>query len=192
MIYLDLKNDIALWSGRGDLTALIPSFVRLAEMEIYRTNPNPLRVSEMETEATLTVSALTATLPSDFLDARSLKLDDASSTLLAYVPPSEWNQSRAGVFTIVGDQVRLPEGTSSNLKLAYYAQPSALSENTDTNAVLSNYYGIYLNAAMIFAMVYVLDMGAAQVYREQLSVAIDAATRNNKSNFSGPLVVRAA
>ena len=86
----------------------------------------------------------------------------------------------------------MPEGTSSNLKLAYYAQPSALSENTDTNAVLSNYYGIYLNAAMIFAMVYVLDMGAAQIYREQLSVAIDAATRNNKSNFSGPLVVRAA
>lgn len=192
MTYATLKSDVAVWARRSDLTSAIPSFVALAESEIYKTHAIPLRVREMEEEASLTVTGLTADLPADYLEARYIKLDDADKTTLLYMPPAQWNQYKEGFFTVVGTEVRLPNGVTSNLTLGYIAKPAALTNNTDTNAVLETYYGIYLSATMKYASVYVKDVASAQIYQTQLDTYMDGASKNNKPITAGQLVVRAA
>ena len=68
--YSTLQTDVADWAMRDDLGSVIPSFIARAEEEIFKAHRTPLRVREMETEATLTVTSLAAQLPADFLEAR--------------------------------------------------------------------------------------------------------------------------
>lgn len=192
MTYATLKADIATWARRSDLTSAIPSFVALAESEIYKAHAQPLRVREMEAEVTLTVAGLAATLPNDYLEARYIKLDDADTTQLLYLPPERWNQHQSGFFTVVGLEVRLPSNTTSNLTLVYLAKPAALANDSDTNAVLEAYYGIYLSAAMKYASGYVKDVASAQTYQMQLDSYMEGASRHGKPITAGPLVMRAA
>jgi len=192
MTYATLKADIATWARRGDLTAAIPSFVLLAESEIYKTHAQPLRVREMETEATIVSTDLRAPLPDDFLSARYLKLSNAAETRLQYEAPEAWNESHSGYFTTVGSEVRLPTCAAGNALLVYLAKPAALSNDTDTNAILDAYYGIYLSASMKYASAYVKDVASVQLYQSQLDAYLDGAARHNKPITVGSLVVRSA
>lgn len=192
MTYATLKADIASWARRGDLTSAIPTFVALAETEIFRTHVPPLRVREMEAESGLTVTALAATVPADYVQARYIKLDNADQTTILYVTPDNFNPYKAGFFTVVGDEIRLPQGTSSDLKFVYLAQPSALTNDADTNAVLNAYYGIYLSGALKHAAAYVKDFNSASTFAGQMSEFINGAIMNNKSIAAGPLMVKAA
>jgi hypothetical protein len=191
MTYATLKSDIAAWTHRANLTAVIPSFVAMAETDIFKTGMPVLRVRELETEAALTVTSLAATLPSDFLEARYIKQDDSGERTLFYRPPEDWTQDHSGYFTIVGDEIRLPTGFTVNLNLVYYAKPAALSADGDTNTILEDYYQAYLSASLKHASIYTKDQATAQIYENALSAFIAAANAANK-NIIGPLAVRSA
>ena len=192
MNYATLKSNIEAWSLRGDLTSLIPSFVSMAETEIFKTHNTPLRVREMETEVTLSVTSLAATVPSDFLEARYVKLDDSVQTTLLYKAPEIWNPNSSGSFTMVAGEIRLPNGSTSGVKLAYLAKPAALASDSDTNAVLENYYSVYYTASMKYASAYVKDAAAVAAYQGQLDTYMDSASRHGKPMTAGSLVVRSA
>lgn len=189
--YTSLQTDIATWARRSDLTALIPSFIALAENEIFRAHVTPLRVREMETEATLTVANLAASLPADYLDARYIKLDNSTRDTLYYFPPEKWKPSSYGYFTIVGNEIRLPTGVSNDLKLVYYAKPEPLA-TTATNTILDNYYTAYLEGALKFAFSYVRDTPKAQLAQGSLDTFLATANQKNKVALAGPLYVVAA
>jgi hypothetical protein len=191
MTYATLKTDIAAWMHRSDLTAVIPSFVAMAETEIFKVSRPALRVREMETEADLTVTGLVATIPSDYLEAKYIKQDNAGQRTLFYRPPEDWTQDHSGYFTVVGDEIRLPTGFTADLKIVYYAKPAALSADGDTNSVLEAYYPAYLSAALKFAHIYAKDMEGAQVHASALSQFITDANAANR-NVIGPLSVRSA
>ena len=186
--YTSLQNDIATWARRSDLTAVIPSFIALAENEIFRAHVTPLRVREMETEATLTVANLAASLPADYLDARYIKLDNSTRDTLYYFPPEKWKPSSYGYFTIVGNEIRLPNGASNDLKLVYYAKPEPLA-TTATNTILDNYYTAYLEGALKFAFSYVRDTPKAQLAQGALDNFLATANLKNKVALAGPLFV---
>ena len=186
--YTSLQSDIATWARRSDLTALIPSFIALAENEIFRAHVTPLRVREMETEATLTVANLAASLPADYLDARYIKLDNSTRDTLYYFPPEKWKPSSYGYFTIVGNEIRLPNGVSNDLKLVYYAKPEPLA-TTATNTILDNYYTAYLEGALKFAFSYVRDTPKAQLAQGALDNFLATANLKNKVALAGPLFV---
>jgi hypothetical protein len=188
--YATLKADVATWARRSDLTSAIPAFVSLAEMEIYKTHQPPLRVREMETESSLTVTALTAAVPANYLEARYIKLDNTDRPTIQYMAPSKWDQYQSGFFTVVGDEIRLPADTSSNLKLVYLAQPAALVNDADTNDVLNAYYGIYLSATLKYAAAYVKDYASRDTFQLQLDAFISGAISNNKPVAAGPLTVQ--
>ena len=186
--YTTLQTDIATWARRSDLTALIPSFIALAENEIFRAHVTPLRVREMETEATLTVANLAASLPADYLDARYIKLDNSTRDTLYYFPPEKWKPSSYGYFTIVGNEIRLPNGVSNDMKLVYYAKPEPLA-TTATNTILDNYYTAYLEGALKFAFSYVRDTPKAQLAQGALDTYLATANLKNKVAHAGPLFV---
>jgi hypothetical protein len=186
--YTTLQADVTNWTHRSDLASLIPSFISLAEDEIFKTHATPLRVREMETEADLTVTGLVADLPADFLEARYIKLDNETRDTIYFFPPEKWKPSSAGYFTIVGDEIRLPTGVNSNLKFVYYAKPDPLA-TTATNRVLDNYYGAYLQATLKFAFAYIKN-GADSVAADQsLANYLLSSNNRNKSVGSGPMYV---
>jgi hypothetical protein len=189
--YATLQADIGNWLHRGDMGTIAPSFISLAEEEIFKTHQNALRVREMETEADLVVTALAAQLPADFLEARYIKLNDSLQTTIYYVPPEKWRPSSHGYFTIVGNEIRLPTGVSNDLKLVYYAKPAALSV-TPTNTVLDNYYGAYLKASLKYAFMYTKDTNGAMAAQAELDSYLSTASNKNKSVSAGPLYVVAA
>lgn len=186
--YTSLQSDIATWARRSDLAAVIPSFIALAENEIFKAHVTPLRVREMETEATLTVANLAASLPADYLDARYIKLDNSTRDTLYYFPPEKWKPSSYGYFTIVGNEIRLPNGVSNDLKLVYYAKPEPLA-TTATNTILDNYYTAYLEGALKFAFSYVRDTPKAQLAQGALDTYLATANLKNKVAHAGPLFV---
>ena len=190
--YATLRTDIATWARRSDLTSAIPTFVALAETEIFLTHVPPLRVRQMETEADLTVTSLSATVPADYLQARYIKLDNSDQNTILYVAPDKFNPYQYGFFTVVGDEIRLPSGIGSNLKLVYLAKPAALTNDADTNDVLNSYYGIYLSAALKYAAFYVKDYTSADTFQTQLDTFISGANLNNKPVAAGPLMVKTA
>jgi hypothetical protein len=190
--YANLKSDVAAWMRRSDLTAVIPSLVALAEQEIFRTHVYPLRVREMETEATLTITSSAATVPSNYVEAKSLRLTDTDTSLLLYRIPERWTSDSDGFFTVVGSEIRVPSSVTSNAKLVYMAQPAALSADSDTSSVLDTYYGLYLSATLKYASTYTKDDGRAQLFQGQLDAYLSVASKRNQPLTAGPLVVRAA
>src|SRR5215218_5290405 len=105
--YLNLQASVADWLDREDLAARVPDFVALAESRIA----SRLRVSDMETVATATLTDGAVTLPSELIEARRIISSGtgAYNTPLEFISPVQAGQtypsSAAGVpvhFTITG------------------------------------------------------------------------------------------
>jgi len=151
--YTGLKESIASWMHRTDLTDLIPDFVALAEERIA----NELRLRLQISEATLTTVAGTqdVTLPTDWLEIENLSLNTPVKQL-TYVNiehldskyPSDFTGEPA-VYTIEGNEIYFgpcPDAVYS-VGLWYYARFPALA-TAGTNTLLTKYPSIYLYGAL--------------------------------------------
>src|SRR5574338_335810 len=100
--YSELVTEIDSWLNRDDLTARIPTLIRLFEARMNR------RLRTMEMEVTLTQNTVAGTanyaLPSDFRQARGVYTDTdpvvnleamSPANLRAYYPDSLTGQPRA-------------------------------------------------------------------------------------------------
>ena len=70
--YADLQGAIASWMDRTDLTAVIPDFISLFETTANAELPLRTRYNLATTTLSTVVGTATVTLPTDFLEAKSL------------------------------------------------------------------------------------------------------------------------
>ena len=162
--YTDLKSAIALWMDRTDVTSVIPDFITL--FETTAKAELPLRTRFNLTTATLTTVAGTATvaLPSDFLEAKSLINQTSPVTVLTpYTATALYTQvgfpAQRGApkgFTYVGEALELAPvpDAAYGLKLYYYKKAPALSAETPTNWLLTNFPNLYLFGSLVAAEAY--------------------------------------
>jgi hypothetical protein len=163
--YSTLQADIADWSVRDDLSASIPSFIRIAEAMINRE----IRVIEMETDIALSVTAANGyaeDLPAGFLGFRSLYNADARNPRMTYVEPDRFHvinnspndafssgNSAETPYTIESGKVKLDAaaGATDTITLngVYFKRLDALSDSNTTNAVLQAHYDLYLYGSLI-------------------------------------------
>lgn len=183
--YAELSAAVANWLHRADLTLVIPDFIDLGETVINRE----LRLRSMEYMATVytTTTDRFATLPTGFAEAIDLALySDDYPQILTQVPLSSINFR-----TVASGAKALPKfySITSNIvfdiipdavytcSLRYY---KALDLATDlTNAVLTAYPDIYLQAALMQACLYVKDDQAADRWGGMLSSSIISANRKD-------------
>ena len=154
--YAELQTAVANWLARDDLTARVPEFISLAEDRIA----HDLRIRAMETSADITISAQTAALPTGFLQQRRLYLNADNARNLQYLTPdnfwTKWASVSSGepeVFTIEGENFVFgpaPDSTYTG-KCLYYKRFDALSDDADTNWILTNARGLYLYGALLEA-----------------------------------------
>lgn len=172
MTYAALKSDVAAWLDRDDLTAQIPSFVRLVEARIARD----VRVNSLSSTSTITVLAgdSSTALPSNFVELRGVAGD------WVYLTPTAMQQAVAvGAvdyrFTVTGGLVSIGReaATDTDLTLTYYAKPDALTGDADTNAILSDHYGLYLFGALAEACVFLSDDARAPLFEAKYRKALE-------------------
>lgn len=196
--YGDLLTDIASWLARDDLTAKIPTFVRLAQSDICAD----LRVRVQEAETTYSVSGSPVALPTNFLGIRSIHLDVATgSRALTYMTPERLETSlvstEAGnpsAYTVFGTQIIFaPAGLSGapvNVVLKYIGSFDDLDDTTDTNTVLDKFYDVYLYASLKHAFSYIRDDEQAAKYSSAYSVKVDQINMNANYESRGVKLIR--
>jgi hypothetical protein len=216
MTYGELQAAIADWLARpGDATiaAAAPDLIRLAETRIAFGSGEigsplyapPLRIRQMETRATVVLSAEYVALPTDFVEMRELKINSARERKLFYVTPQHFAETAAaqlgGVprfYTLAAGSLRLgpaPSGTPPlTAELLYYAKPAALSDAAPSNWLLALAPNVYLFGALLEASAYIRDPAQLADWSNQYLAAIAGLqSQDRRSKHGGaPLVMRPA
>lgn len=188
--YGELKTAVAAWLNKSNLTAVIPDFIALAEIDMRRD----LRVAAMETLATGTLGGNTLAHPDRFVEARRFVV---GTDVYAYRTPEEYQNlinSSQNVFTSIGTSLYILGGTAGDTySLIYKAGFAALTGDGNTNWVLTNAPDIYLSGACRHGSAYLKDKEAELDWAARYSAGIERENRVAKSTIHvGPLQVRAA
>ena len=155
------------WIARSDVTdAVLSDCVLMFEAATNRR----LRVRQMQTTTTLTPSAGSAALPTDYLTFRSVTWTGSPAQQLEYVHP-DWmraayptaDQNTPTVFTIEGLNITIRPEDTTNLTLYYWQKVPALVTNS-TNWLLTAHPDVYLNGSLYEVYRYLRDGEAAQAY----------------------------
>jgi hypothetical protein len=179
--YQQLQDDVCNWLNRRDIISLIPGWVLMVETELAET----LRARPMVTFGTQAVDAAYITMPVDFAAMESIR-DATTGELLilkdewsgswtqAYMPHS-WNvysqlsmRAPATAYRLLADCIEfLPHPTIPNppdpnwlpqqVLMGWYAKPKPLVLPADTNAILEQFYGIYLFGTCKYGALFELD-----------------------------------
>ena len=178
--YSELQSSIADWLLRDDLTAVIPTFISLAEAKFNRR----IRDYRMVKRATAEVDTAYFAIPSDWQENIRFQLNTTPITTLEYVTPDQaaeekrlYNSSgRPAFFTMIGDQFQIvppPDGTY-DAELTYYAKIPALSNSNASNWLLGVAPDMYLYGALMEAAPYLDDDARIQVWGGMLEQAFNA------------------
>jgi hypothetical protein len=165
--YASLQADIADWLNRQDLTARVPSFIRLAEARFNRD----LRVRQMIKRAVAVADGAENyfTLPTDWLQARQIRAAmNGRLVALEYLTlegGDDYTQARAGAggvpryFNLTGNRLEIiprpPENTE--VEMVYYGRIPALSDETPSNWLLETWPDMYLYGTLAHTAPYLKD-----------------------------------
>ena len=200
--YTELKTSLADWLNRSDLTSVIPDFISLAEAQMERQ----LRTRQMivRANATFAAAAEYGTVPDDFLETKSIKLNTNPITNLQFQTidamdslsnTTYLSSGKPLYFSVVGNQFRLlpiPDGEYT-AELVYYAKLTKLSSTVATNFLLTQAPDVYLYGSLLQAAPYLQDDARISVWSslyaaglEQLQIADDRG-----STSGGAILARA-
>jgi hypothetical protein len=191
--YSDLKTTIASYLARSDLTAMIPTFIQLAELRLRRE----LRTRQMLVVATANTTGGDSTvgLPTDFLSMRDIHVNTNPITTLSYQAPNAfYNSYRATEsgkpteYTVLATELQLspiPDSTYQ-LQMLYYAQPFFLSDTNQGNVFLTNFTDALLYASLGEAEPYLMNDARLQTWASLYDRAISSITiADQSSEYSG-------
>jgi hypothetical protein len=197
--YDELLTELDAWLNRSDLTARIPTFIRLFESRANRQ----LRVPEMHSQNSYaTVSGVSQlSLPSDFLSARDLYLDSDPDIILEAMTPAALRNTypqavtgQPAAYAVVGSQIILgpvPDAEYSIL-LDYYQRVPGLSVDNTTNWLLTAYPDIYLWGSLCMAEAFLRDDSRLSVWKAAWDEATaEIAVQGNRQRMpSAPLMMQ--
>lgn len=182
----ELRTAIATRLSRSDLTAEIPDFITLARAKMmlgdYSNDIPAVRIDDMLTTETVTLSAgsydLTG-LASTYLQRHSLYLNDSDETAINFMPVARFN--RLGVktqngtpqfYTVRKKTLQVAPYSSDQVVLTYYAEPTAMSGDSDADVILTKAPHAYLYGAVAEAYAKIRQFQNAQMYMSQFRSAV--------------------
>ena len=197
--YTDLQASVASYLGRSDLSAVIPDFIRFAELRLARD----IRTRKMLKSATANMVAgdERLSLPTDFLEVRNLYTQGNPRMPVTYLSPSAFtrdaraDESGLPVFyTVLASEFQFaPQpDTAYVLEILYYAQPPVLSGSNSSNVFLANYPDALLYGALIEAEPYLINDARSGTWATLYDRAIkNIEDSDQNSEYSGiPLQMR--
>lgn len=187
MNYSTLQASVqSFMGGRSDVPAYI---YELTHEDIMRD----FRFLEMQSETTLTGSAESVTLPTDFMEAESLYIE-TGGTRIRLTPTTEgaqavhWDSSGIPATYAIhdGEITLMPVPDSSyTLTLRYYARLDQPSADSDENDIMALYPGLYLYGAATHAAIWASDTERMQTANAAYGETAKAAKRSDKRRRMG-------
>ncbi len=190
--YSELKSSIADWLNRGDLTAVIPDFISLAEAQMERKLPT----QKMVKRANATIDTPFSAIPSDLLSVKSLVLTSTAPVQpLVFLTEDELDAKKYVYrttgkplyFALVGNQIEvLPApDTGYTAEVTYVATLPKLSDSNTSNWVLARHPDVYLYGSLLQAAPYLRDDERVGLWSSQYQAAIeDMLVQNERAAFS--------
>jgi len=143
--YTELKDAIADWLDRSDLTSRIPDFIALAEARITRE----LRIRPMEVRSTMVTTADQQyfQLPGGYIQMRNIQLNTNPTTPLEYITPEMLDRlygstttGKPRAYTLIGDEIQLAPIPDSayQVEMAFYEKFTPLGDGS-AGTVTSNW-----------------------------------------------------
>lgn len=177
--YTELKAEIADWLNRQNLTAQIPSFIRLLESQVQRQ----VRTHDMLKRATADLADQFIALPSDFLGVKNVQLNTDPVTRLEYKPIGDLDYARARLSTaqtpkyyaILGNTIEVAPvpDTTYQIEITYYSTIPSLSDSVATNWLLTKHPDIYLFGSLLQAAPYLKDDERVPMWGNALQTSIE-------------------
>lgn len=172
MDYNTLKDEVADWIHRSDLTAKMDIFIELAESQINKD----LRVLEMEKRLEYTIDQTYMQLPDDYLEMRAFHIESGGKRRpIEQMSPQDLDKRYSHAtgapraFTLHGTEMELRPGIEGSplvtypAELTYFARVPTIITNF-TNTILVQYPMIYLFAVLVQANTYAQDELELQKY----------------------------
>src|SRR3990167_881142 len=154
--YANLQAAVISTLHRADLATAVPDFVTLAEDKLNKR----LRLRNMRTRATSSISSEYVALPTGFLAAANFQINTTPRVRLEYASP-EWldikypdasDTGKPAFWTFVGGEIQLapvPDGTYT-LEMDYYKKLDLATDLNNwllTNSPRCYYYGTLMEAS---------------------------------------------
>lgn len=178
--YSELKTSIADYLNRSDLTAIIPTFIALAEAQINRD----VRHWQMENRATTSFDGQYGTRPSDWIETIRLQLTGTGTTSMSLISQQAMADKRMSAEDVAGkplfythseSQFELyptPDGAYA-AEVLYYQQVPALSDSATGNWLLTAAPDLYLYGALIHSAPYLVEDGRTAVFAQMYGAAVN-------------------
>lgn len=198
--FAGLKAALLDYLVRSDLSASVQNdLFTLAEARIWygaegQFPSPPLRARQMQSRGALTVNEKYESLASDYLDTILVLLSTDPITKLQYLSNNEFNErwvssqtAKPLAYTIIGSQIAFgptPDTTYSG-EHWYYAKPTALSADGDTNWLISASPGVYLYAALLEAQPYLKNPDELPIWHQAYLSAVGGMNAASKSSLLG-------
>ena len=194
--YASLKAQIADYLNRDDLTSQIPMFIQFVEVDLN----NQLRMRDQVVRAEATSSAEFVQLPSDWLEAISLKMVSGVSPL-RYVTLDQANlikkeqlYTQVTYYSIMDDAIELvpAPGDDVEIEMVYYKKIPSLSDSATTNWLLERAPDAYLYGALTHAAPFLMDDQRIPVFAQFYGTRVVAMQNESDvaAHSGGPLITR--
>ena len=182
--YTELKDAIADWLDRSDLTARIPDFIALAEARISRD----LRIRPMEVRSIMytTSGQKYFNLPGGYIQMRNIQLNTNPTQPLEYITPEMLDRlygsnttGKPKAYTLIGDEIQLSPVPDSayELEMAFYEKFTALGDGTSgtvtTNYLTKNAPDVLLYGALMEAEPFIKNDERVAVWLNGYSNAVE-------------------
>jgi hypothetical protein len=191
--YAELKAAIADFLNRDDLTAVIPTFISLAEADMQRR----VRHWRMEKRSTAELDTQYSAIPTDFVEVIRVYVTSGDTKPLELISQAELLDRKAkslntsgtpAYYAFTAGEIEIypaPDGTY-DVELYYIASIPALSDSSTSNWLLERYPDAYLYGALVHAAPYLNDDARIQVFAALYQSAIDAINaESERSKFGG-------
>jgi hypothetical protein len=191
--YTNLKAAIADWLLRDDLTAVIPSFIALAETQMQRE----IRHHKMMQRAEAEIDTRYFALPSDWIETARFHVAGDRPTRLELTGMDDMLQlrelngnasGRPTHYAHIGEQLEVfpTPGATYDVELLYFQKIPALTDAAPTNWLLTDYPDAYLYGALMQAAPYLDDDQKMQVWASLYAAAVNSINaESKKARYSG-------
>ena len=181
--FTELKDAVADWLDRSDLTARIPDFITLAEARLNRD----LRIRPMEVRSSMetTSGQRYFNLPGGYLQMRNMQMNTNPITPLEYITPEMLDRlygsdttGKPRAYSLIGDEIQLAPIPDSDytVEMAFYEKFTALGDGTSgtvtTNWLTTNAPDVLLYGSLLEAEPFIKNDERIRVWLTAYSGAI--------------------
>lgn len=183
-----IKAAVASYANRGDLTAMMPTFLELAEQRVYNGAAEgdvpPLRLSTMLTSATYSAS-----LPSDFIEMKRVAavMDASYKKNLDFKPLEvmatlETRSGAPSFYSMQNNALVFAPTFTQPVEIIYYARFPSLVGDTDSNWLSINASTVYISAMLIEVGYWLRDNDLAKRELDRFASQINAMQAQDDGN----------